>query len=102
MPKRKGYFLYDNKQLSITDALKEPGVSEFVQRNGPLKNGPLRNKNRRLFKASGITKGLVDQYLAEERANNRNPFIILPRRKGAIEINGELMTARQALNRFRF
>ena len=44
---KKGYFLYDGKLLSITDALKEPGVSEFLQRNGPLKNEPLRNKLRR-------------------------------------------------------
>ena len=92
MSNRKGYFIYENKKLSLTDALKEPEVSEFLQRDGPLKNGPPRNKLRRLFKVNGITRELVDQYLEEERA--------LPRRKGAVEINGEQMTARQALNRF--
>lgn len=98
--KRKGYFSYDGKNLSITDILKEPGVSEFLQKNGPLKNSPLRNKLRRLFKVGGITKAKVDTYLETERQNNRNPFIILPRRRGAVEINGEQMTARQALGRF--
>ena len=38
----KGYILYDGKLLSITDGLKELRLSEFLQRNGPLKNGPLR------------------------------------------------------------
>ena len=75
-------------------------MSEFLQRNGPLRTGPLRNKLRRLLKSNGITKELVDGYLEEERRNNREPFIILPRQRGAVEINGEQMTARQALNRF--
>ena len=97
---KKGHFQYDGKSLSITDALKEPGVSKFLQRNGPLKNGPLRNKLRRLFKVGVMSKGLVDRYLREARAGNRNPYIILPQRKGAIEINGEKITVRQVLNRF--
>ena len=60
----------------------------------------LPNKLRRLFKVNGISKEMVGEYLEEERRNNRNPFIILPQRTGAVEINGERMTARQALNRF--
>ena len=73
----------------------------ILQRNGPLKNGPLRNKLRRLFKTTGITRALVDEYLGEEKRNNdRNFFIILPRQRGTVKMNGEQMTARKALNRF--
>ena len=97
---KKGYFNYGGRLQSITDIMKEHGVSEFLQRNGPLKEGPLRNKLRRLLKVNGITRESVDAYLQEEIRNNRDPYIILPRQKGSIVINGEQMTARQALNRF--
>ena len=98
--RRKGYFTYNSKLQSITDILKEPGVSEFLQRNGPLKEGPLRNKLRRVLKVGGITKEAVDTYLQDEIRNNRDPYIILSRQRGSVMINGEQMTARQALNRF--
>ena len=97
---RKGYFNYNGKLKSITGIMKEHGVSEFLQRNGPMKEGPLRNKLRRLLKVNGITKEAVDAYLQDEIRNNRDPYIILPRQRGSIMINGEQMTARQALNRF--
>ena len=48
----------------------------------------------------GITKEAVDAYLQDEVRNNRDPYIILPRQRGSVRINGEQMTARQALNRF--
>ena len=44
---KKGFFTYNGKSQSITNILKEPGVSEFLQRNGPLRSGPQRNKLRR-------------------------------------------------------
>ena len=97
---RKGFFNFNGRLQSITDILKERGVSEFLQRNGPMKEGPQRNKLRRLLKVNGITREAVDAYLQEEIRNNRDPFIILPRQRGSIVINGEQMTARQALNRF--
>ena len=68
--RRKGYFTYNSKLQSITDILKEPGVSEFLQRNGPLKEGPLRNKLRRVLKVGGITKEAVDTYLQDEIREN--------------------------------
>ena len=98
--RRKGYFTYNGKLQSITNILKEPGVPEFLQRNGPLKDGPLRNKLRRVLKVGGITKEAVDAYLQDEVRNNRDPYIILPRQRGSITINGEQMTARQAFNLF--
>ena len=98
--RRKGYFTYGGRLQSITDIMKEHGVSEFLQRNGPMKEGPQRNKLRRLLKVNGITKEGVDAYLQEEIQNNRDPYIILPRQRGSIVINGEQMTARQVLNRF--
>ena len=58
--RKKGYFSYGGKMQSITDILKEHGVSEFLQRNGPMKEGPLRNKLRRLLKTNGIRKDMVD------------------------------------------
>ena len=48
--RKKGFFTYNGKLQSITNILKEPGVSEFLQRNGPMKDGPLRNKLRRVLK----------------------------------------------------
>ena len=98
--RRKGSFAYNGRLQSITNILKEPGVSEFLQRNGPMKNGPLRNKLRRLLKVGGITKSVVDTYLQDEMRNNRDPYIILPRQRGSVRVNGEQMTARQALARF--
>ena len=80
--------------------MKEPGVPEFLQRNGPLKSGPQRNKLRRLLKVDGITKEAVDTYLQDAVRNNRDPYIILPRQRGSVMVNGEQMTARQALGRF--
>ena len=47
-----------------------------------------------------ITKEAVDAYLQDEIRNNRDPYIILPRQRGSFRINGEQMTARQALGRF--
>ena len=98
--KRKGFFTYNGRLQSITNILKEPGVSEFLQRNGPMKNGPQRNKLRRLLKVGGITKDVVDTYLQDSIRNNRDPYIILPRQRGSVRVNGEQMTARQALTRF--
>ena len=98
--RRKEYFIYGGRLQSITDIMKEHGVSEFLQRNGPMKEGSLQNKLRRLLKVNGITKEAVDAYLQDEIRNNRDPFIILPRQRGSVVINGEQMTARQALNRF--
>ena len=97
--RKKGFFAYNGKLQSITNILKEPGVSEFLQRNRPMKNGPLRNKLRRVLKVGGITKEAVDAYLQDEIRNNRDPYIILPRQRGSVRINGEQMTARQALGR---
>ena len=65
-----------------------------------MKNGPLRNKLLRVLKVGGITKEAVDAYLQDEIRNNRDPYIILPRQRGSARVNGEQMTARQALNRF--
>ena len=98
--RKKGFFTCNGRLQSITDIMKQHGVSEFLQRNGPLKEGPQRSKLRRLLKVNGITKEMVDAYLQEEIQNNRDPYIILPRQRGSIVINGEQMTARQALNRF--
>ena len=98
--RRKGFFTYNGKSQSITNILKEPGVSEFLQRNGPLRSGPQRNKLRRLLKVGGITKDVVDTYLQDAVRNNRDPYIILPRQRGSVRVNGEQMTARQALARF--
>ena len=98
--RKKGFFIYNGKSQSITNILKEPGVPEFLQRNGPMKDGPLRNKLRRLLKVGGITKDVVDTYLQDEIRNNRDPYIILPRQRGSVRVNGEQMTARQALARF--
>ena len=98
--RRRGYFAYNGKLQSITNILKGPGVPEFLQRNGPMKDGPLRNKLRRLLKVGGITKDVVDTYLRDAVRNNRDPYIILPRQRGSVRVNGEQMTARQALARF--
>ena len=98
--RRKGFFTYNGRSQTITDILKEPGVPEFLQRNGPLKSGPQRNKLRRLLKVDGITKEAVDTYLQDAVRNNRDPYIILPRQRGSVMVNGEQMTARQALGRF--
>ena len=98
--KRKGFFTYNGKLQSITNILKEPSVSEFLQQNGPMKNGPLRNKLRRLLKVGGITKDVVDTHLQDEIRSNRDSYIILPRQRGSVRINGEQMTVRQALARF--
>ena len=35
--RKKGFFAYNGKLQSITNILKEPGVSEFLQRNRPKK-----------------------------------------------------------------
>ena len=70
---RKGYFNYNGKLKSITGIMKEHGVSEFLQRNGPMKEGPLRNKLRQLLKVNGITKEAVDAYLQDEIRNNCDP-----------------------------
>ena len=91
--RRKGFFAYNGKLQSVTDILKEHGVSEFLQRNGPLKDGRLRNKLRRVLKVGGITKEAVDAYLQDEIRNNRDPYIILPRQRGSIRVNGEQMTS---------
>ena len=64
-----------------------------------MKNGPQRNKLRRLLKVGGITKDVVDTYLQDSIRNNRDPYIILPRQRGSVRVNGEQMTARQALAR---
>ena len=96
--RKKGFFAYNGKLQSITNILKEPGVPEFLQWGGPMKNGSLRNKLRRVLKVGGITKESVDAYLQDEIRNN--PYIILPRQRGSVRINGEQMTARQASNRF--
>ena len=98
--RKRGYFAYNGKLQSITNILKEQGVSEFLQRNGPMKNGPQRNKLRRLLKVGGITKDVVDTYLQDAIRGNRDPYIILPRQRGSVRMNGEQMTARQALARF--
>ena len=98
--RRKGFFTYNGKLQSVTNILTEPGVSEFLQRDGPMKDESLRNKLRRVLKVGGITKEAVDAYLQDEIRNNRDPYIILQRQRGSIMINGEQMTARQALNRF--
>ena len=97
---KRGFFTYNGKLQSITNILKEPGVSEFLQRNGPMKNGPQRNKLRRLLKVGGITKDVVDTYLQDAIRGNRDPYIILPRQRGSVRVSGEQMTARQALARF--
>ena len=98
--RKKGPFVYNGRSQSTTNILKEPGVSEFLQRNGPLRSGPQRNKLRRLLKVGGITKDVVDTYLQDSVRNNRDPYIILPRQRGSVRMNGEQMTARQALTRF--
>lgn len=43
---------------------------------------------------------MVDEYLQQQQDAGKNPFIILHRPQGSVEINGERMTAKQALNRF--
>ena len=86
---KKGFFIYNGKSQSITNIMKEPGVSEFLQQNGPMRDGPLRNKLWRLLKVGGITKDAVDTYLRDEIRNNRDPYIILPRQRGSIHVNGE-------------
>ena len=92
--RRKGFFTYNGKLQSITNILKEPGVSEFLQRNGPLRSGPQRNKLQRLLKVGGVTKDVVDTCLQDSVRNNRDPYIILPRQRGSVRVNGEQMTAR--------
>ena len=95
--RRKGYFNYEGK-LSITDVLKEPGVLEFLQKNGLLNERSARNKLRALFRADEISKEMVDEYLGE--VQNNPQLILRNQQRDAIEINGEQMTARQAFERY--
>ena len=56
--------LYDGESLSITELLRKPGVSEYLERNGPLTYESQRNKLRRELKVGKFTKEAVDEFLS--------------------------------------
>ena len=64
--------LYDGEPLSITELLQKPGVTEYLERGGPLTDGERRNKLRRELQVGKFTKEAVDQFLSQrQRGNSR-------------------------------
>lgn len=59
---KKQLLKYGNDLLSITDVLKIPGVSEYIQRNGPLTDGSLRNRLRRENFVGSFTRKAVKSF----------------------------------------
>ena len=59
--------LYDGESLSITELLQKPGVTDYLERGGPLTDGERRNKLRRELKVGNFSKEAVDQFLSQQR-----------------------------------
>ena len=59
--------LYDGEPLSITELLQKPGVTQYLERGGPLTDGERRNKLRRELKVGKFTKEAVDQFLSQRQ-----------------------------------
>ena len=59
--------LYDGESLSITELLRKPGVSEYLERNGPLTYESQRNKLRRELKVGKFTKEAVNEFLGQRQ-----------------------------------
>ena len=54
---RRERSLYDGESLSITELLRKPGVSEYLQRNRPLTYESQRNKLRRELRVGEFFEG---------------------------------------------
>ena len=126
---KKETFPYGDDSLSITELLKKPEVVNFVERDdGPLTYASQREKLRKLLRNGRINQQLVMDYAAQNpptmqvqdnrygaqrrRANlpmrTRDGRVLfgpeppprLRRPVGTIVINGDRLTARQALERY--
>ena len=51
---RKETFPYGDRFLSITEILREPGVLEFLESNGPLTDDGQQNKFRRKLRVGTL------------------------------------------------
>ena len=126
---KKQTFTYGNDSLSITKLLRKPEIVGYLKKDGPLTYGSQREKLRRLLRDGRINPRLVMEHVAQNptaprvqdtrygkqrrRANlpkkTTNGKMIFgpeppPRPKrptvGAININGEFLTARPTLERY--
>ena len=64
---RRERSLYGDESLSITELLRKPGVSEYLQRNGSLTYESQRNKLRRELRARNFTKEVVDEFPRQQQ-----------------------------------
>ena len=84
--------LYDGEPLSITELLQKPGVTEYLERGGPLTDGERRNKLRRELKVRKFTKEAVDQFLSHRQRGT-------PRKEPTFGFEGGRRTLTEILDR---
>ena len=94
---RRGRFLYDGESLSITELLRKPGVSEYLQSNGPLTYGSQRNKLRRKLKIGNFNKEMVDEFLRQRQHQRQREVARRPQRGQVFRFNGENRTLTEIL-----
>ena len=84
--------LYDGESLSITELLQKPGVTEYLEKGGPLTDGERRNKLRRELKVGKFTREAVNQFLSQRRRGTS-------RKEPTFEFDGGHHTLTEILDR---
>ena len=90
---------YRDRYLSITDILKESGVSDYIQRKGSLTYGSQRNRVRLENTLGTFTKEAVEEFL-QQRQNQRQRNVAKvtgPRRGQLFSFNGNNYTLTEIL-----
>ena len=84
--------LSDGEPLSITELLQKPGVTEYLERGGPLMDSERRNKLRRELKVGKFTKEAVDQFRSHRQRRT-------PRKEATFGFDGGHHTLAEILDR---
>ena len=80
---------YGDRYLSITDVLKEPGVSDYIQRKGSLTYGSQRNRVRLENTLGTFTKDAVEEFLRQQQGQRQRDVskVAGPRRGQTFNFN---------------
>ena len=93
---RKQLFKYGGTHLSITDILRQPGVSDYIQRKGLLTYGSQRNRIRIENTLGTFSKEAVEEYARQQHRQRR--VVRGPRQGQLFNFNGHNYTLTEILD----
>ena len=91
---------YGDRYLSITDVLKEPGVSDYIQRKGSLTYRSQRNRVRLENTLGTFTKDAVEEFSQQQQGQLQRDVskVAGPRQGQTFNFNGNKYTLTEILD----